>query len=118
MTERGDALRQARERAQSARSMGHRAVTEGVNLRYVERLRQELYALSDAHDALADALTRERDEAREALAAIEETARWYADNGDRLPHEVDHALCVEVLSSAADALAAVEADTETPGETP
>ena len=41
---------------------------------------------------------------RGALERIAETARWYANNSDRLPHEVDHALCVEVLSIAEAAL--------------
>lgn len=40
----------------------------------------------------------------DALRKIAETAQWYANNGDRLPNEVDHALCVEVLSLAMDAL--------------
>jgi len=41
---------------------------------------------------------------RAALTQIAETARWYADNGQRDPHEVDHALCVEILSMAERAL--------------
>ena len=40
----------------------------------------------------------------DALGEIAKTARWYADNGQRLPHEVDHALCVEILSLAEEAL--------------
>ena len=40
----------------------------------------------------------------ESMRQILETARWYADNGDRLPHEVDHALCVEILDLAQRAL--------------
>ncbi len=49
--------------------------------------------------------------AEEALRQIAETARWYANNGDRLPLEVDHALCIEILSVAEEALAAAGADT-------
>lgn len=41
---------------------------------------------------------------REALKQIVEKARWYADNDVRDPQEVDHALCVEVLALAEDAL--------------
>lgn len=40
----------------------------------------------------------------EALREIVEVARWYANNDQRLAHEVDHALCVEVLSIAEKAL--------------
>lgn len=39
-----------------------------------------------------------------ALREIADTARWYAENVERLPQEVDHALCVEVLSLAEEAL--------------
>lgn len=39
-----------------------------------------------------------------ALVAIEAKARWYAENDQRDPQEVDHALCVEILSLAEDAL--------------
>jgi len=39
-----------------------------------------------------------------ALREIAQTARWYANNGQRLPLEVDHALCVEVLDLAERAL--------------
>jgi hypothetical protein len=52
--------------------------------------------------ALSDlaALKKENERLREVLTAIAETGRWYADNDQRLPHEVDHALCVEILSMA------------------
>lgn len=40
----------------------------------------------------------------DALAEIESKARWYADNDARDPHEVDHALCVEILDLAERAL--------------
>lgn len=49
-----------------------------------------------AYDRLAAQLQR----AQGWLGLIQETAHWYADNGDRLPHEVDHALCVQVLDYA------------------
>ena len=42
-----------------ARAMAHRAVTEGVDLGYVERLRQELYALADAYEKLDQQRQRE-----------------------------------------------------------
>ncbi len=45
-----------------------------------------------------------REWAEEALRQIAETARWYANNGQRLAQEVDHALCVEVLSMAESAV--------------
>jgi uncharacterized protein YjcR len=48
----------------------------------------------------ANTFADEIERMREALRSIEETARWYADNGERLPLEVDHALCVEVLDLA------------------
>jgi hypothetical protein len=41
---------------------------------------------------------------RDALKAIYDTAQWYANNGQRLAHEVDHALCVEILDEAQRAL--------------
>ena len=41
-----------------------------------------------------------------ALGEIEGKARWYADNLDRDPREVDHALCVEILDLAQRALSA------------
>ena len=44
-----------------------------------------------------------------ALREIAATSRWYADNDARLQHEVDHALCVEIVSCAEDALAALSA---------
>ena len=37
------------------------------------------------------------------LAEIAEKCRWYADNPQRDPHEVDHALCVEILAMAEEA---------------
>lgn len=40
---------------------------------------------------------------REAMQKIEDTAQWYADNPWRHAHEVEHALCVEVLAVASDA---------------
>ena len=48
-------------------------------------------------------------DAEKALREIAQTARWYADNDARLAHEVDHALCVEILSTAEDAVAAFDA---------
>lgn len=46
----------------------------------------------------------ERDSLRAALTSIAEKARWYAELDSRLAHEVDHALCVEILALAEDAL--------------
>lgn len=50
------------------------------------------------------ALLEETERYRLALEQIAETSRWYADNGQRLAHEVDHALCVEIVSLAERAL--------------
>lgn len=55
--------------------------------------------------ALADSLRV----SNEALRKIAETARWYAENDARLAHEVDHALCVEILDLAERALDAYPA---------
>lgn len=52
--------------SQEARKAADQAVTEGVNLKYVERMRRVLYETADAL-AVAE---RERDEAREALRLI------------------------------------------------
>ena len=38
------------------------------------------------------------------LTAIENKARWYAENDARDPQEVDHALCVEILALAEEAI--------------
>lgn len=51
-----------------------------------------------------DRLVGQNRELNEALRSIAEKARWYAENPSRLDHEVDHALCVEVLSLAEDAI--------------
>jgi hypothetical protein len=40
------------------------------------------------------------DALKAAVTQIAETARWYANNDQRLPLEVDHALCVEILDVA------------------
>jgi hypothetical protein len=42
----------APEVVRKARSLAHRAVTEGVNLGYVDQMRNELYALADAYEKL------------------------------------------------------------------
>ena len=55
--------------------------------------------LDDAADTI-EWLLAERDRLSERLQQIEETAQWYADNPERLAHEVDHALCAEILSLA------------------
>lgn len=39
-----------------ARAVAHRAVTEGVNLRYVDMLRKATYALADSYEALLAAV--------------------------------------------------------------
>lgn len=65
----------------------------------LERLAEALHAelsFSPRTGWEARRLPRETSD-RAALDAIYQVARWYADNSDRLPHEVDHALCVEVL---------------------
>ncbi len=55
------------------RGMGHRAVTEGVNLAYVEQMRRTLYAAADAYDALLDELEQaEREVARQIEQRIED----------------------------------------------
>lgn len=41
--------------ARDLRAMAHRAVTEGVNLAYVERMRQALYRAADLIESLLDA---------------------------------------------------------------
>lgn len=64
--------------------------------------------MRDALDRL-EAAARDLAQARQALQRIAYTAGWYADNGSRLPHEVDHALCVEILSEAEGALDALPA---------
>ncbi len=46
----------------------------------------------------------ERDAMRAALTSIAEKARWYAGLDCRLAHEVDHALCVEILALAEETL--------------
>jgi hypothetical protein len=50
------------EQAREARQWAHRAVTEGVNLKYVERMRQQLYLCADRIDAL---LASHQEQARE-----------------------------------------------------
>ncbi len=66
---------------------------------------QRDYEQGEAALVALDALLAENQRYEKALTAIHETARWYADNGNRLALEVDHALCVEVLSAAREALA-------------
>ena len=66
-------------------------------------------AVSIARGELIDELEDRLEAAETALREIAATARWYADNGSRLAHEVDHALCVEILSTAEDAVAALAA---------
>lgn len=69
-------------------------------VRYFTELRASLMnGLSVAGD-----LAAEHRLLRSAVEQIAETARWYADNPNRLAHEVDHALCVEILSMAEEAL--------------
>lgn len=46
----------------------------------------------------------ERNRYARALWDIAEKAKWYANNSQRDPQEVDHALCVEILALAEDAL--------------
>ena len=43
----------------------------------------------------------------DALQRISEKSNWYANNGARLPLEVDHALCVEIPSEADTALSSL-----------
>lgn len=45
-----------------------------------------------------------REQLEHTLEDIAAKARWYADNDQRDPHEVDHALCVEILDVAERAL--------------
>lgn len=64
-----------------------------------EEDRDDVRAVSRPHLAL-----RELDSYLAALRQIAETSRWYANNGQRDQHEVDHALCVEIVSLAERAL--------------
>lgn len=55
-------------------------------------------------EATLFAAIRRAEQLSAGLEAIAGIARWYADNDARDPQEVDHALCVEVLSRAQKAL--------------
>lgn len=63
------------------------------------------------YEQAADAVARV-EELEAALRRIHETARWYADNDARLAHEVDHALCVEIVSYCEDAALRAEGATD------
>lgn len=73
-------------KVQQARSVAHRAVTEGVNLKYVEILRQELYSLADYCEQLErDTLVK-----TEALRRITKLTGYWAQVGQvaqRVAHE-------------------------------
>ncbi len=60
------------------------------------------HEVATAWGNMLETLREERNRMAEALLLIEKTARWYADNPSRLAQEVDHALCVEILSYALD----------------
>jgi chromosome segregation ATPase len=63
-----------RARAKELRSLGHRAVTEGVNLKYVELARRGLYEAADELDALLariDTLERSLQATRNALTGTQ-----------------------------------------------
>ena len=71
-----------------------------------DHLRLSMEFQTQAEEAL-DHIAAVVDRQQEALRDIEIKARWYADNAQRDPHEVDHALCVEVLDIAERALGGV-----------
>jgi hypothetical protein len=55
-------------------------------------------------EATLFAAMRRADDLGAALVSIAEKADWYAKNDQRDPQEVDHALCVEVLTLAQEAI--------------
>lgn len=56
-----------RELATDARRFAHQAVTEGVDLKYVDRMRQKLYAAAAALESSAEESERQRNEALGAM---------------------------------------------------
>lgn len=70
----------------------------------LERLTRADYDYYSTHGEYLPGLARIALYYRSAVEQIAETSRWYADNGGRDPLEVDHALCVEILSLAEGAL--------------
>jgi Excalibur calcium-binding domain len=84
---------QTRRDAEADRKLAHQAVTEGVNLRYVERMRQALYAAVESRLALlsevdqadetfkrnlrlgTEQVRAERDEAEARLAKVQAELR-------------------------------------------
>ena len=129
MTSQPDEVRSAASRLQRDLDLLRQCARVSVQLREaVDRVEQELqrYEIARQEDEIhiAEALARiERQtnhiadlregcytanvrakRAERALGEIEGKARWYADNLQRDPHEVDHALCVEILDLARKAL--------------
>jgi len=72
------------ERVRAHRAVAHRAVTEGVNLKYVEVLRRACYEACDLADALLARLDEaERLQVMEAAATSEVRKRLMAAEADR-----------------------------------
>lgn len=72
----------AEELAADARKFAHQAVTEGVDLKYVERMRQKLYAAADTIESLT---ARLREAERVQLESEDELATELAE--ERLAHQ-------------------------------
>lgn len=84
--------------SQKLRSLAHRAVTEGVNLKYVEQMRQAMYAAADALEVLHNAANEQpwrvaaveyQERALAAEARAEQAERGRDEAQARLPEAVE-----------------------------
>jgi hypothetical protein len=94
-------------RLDAARKIAHQAVTEGVSLKYVQRMREAMYTLADDYEALAAELDREHGNAdrmqarwHEAQAELERVTAALRD-ADTAASEAHNAIYAEPFDQKA-----------------